>query len=563
MKIFSINEMVEAERRADAHGQRYARMMELAGAGVAHFVMEEIARAGLQSGRILVLVGPGNNGGDGLVAGRYLAQQGHAVRFYLFKPRDPERDVNMGLVQTMGLPVTYFEADAALDRLAKETVQADLIVDALLGTGVSRPISGGLAQILEKVHAALQMRAPAADRSERGFSPRFKQIESVAAHTQLGHPQRPKIVAVDCPSGLNCDSGAIDPLALSADLTVTFAGPKRGHFLFPGAAACGRLEVIDIGIAPQLLADIPLTLVTATWVKNHLPQRPLDGHKGSFGRLLIAAGSERYQGAPLFTAKAAFRAGSGLVSLAVPHGVRAGAASALPEATFPRLPASSRFGHDDADRLFELMHEMKFQGLVIGPGLGEADRFVERLLTAASLSGNRPLPRMVIDADGLNLLARRSNWPHLLPADTVLTPHPGEMARLMGIDLPTLLEQNRMEVALAQARAWQAVVVYKGAYTVIGAPDGRGFLIPFANPLLGVGGSGDVLAGLIGSLVGQGMRSVEAAAAGAYLHGAAGEIATADFGQRGMLARELIDYIPRAFMALEAGGTLPHLSPNF
>lgn len=563
MKIFSVNEMVEAERRADANGQSYARMMELAGAGVAHFVNQLIVQTGLQTGRVLILVGPGKNGGDGLVAGRYLAQQGHVVGFYLFKTRDPRADVNMGLVETMGLPVTYFEADEGLDRLAKETAQTDLIVDALLGTGVSRPIEGKLAQILERVRATLRLRAPAAANSERGFSPQFKRSDRESESNGNTWPQMAKIVAVDCPSGLNCDTGALDPLALPADLTVSFAGPKRGHYLFPGAVACGRLEVIDIGIDPQLLADLPLTLVTAAWVKHHLPERPLDGHKGRFGRLLIAAGSERYQGAPIFSAKAAFRAGSGLVSLAVPHRVRVGAATALPEATFPDLPAQSRFEREDADRLFELMREMTFQGIVVGPGLGEADRFLERLLAGPTLSEKSPLPPMVIDADGLNILARRSNWPDLLPADTVLTPHPGEMARLMGIDLPTLLSQNRIEVALTQARIWQVIVIYKGAYTVIGTPEGGGYLIPFANPLLGVGGSGDVLAGLIGSLIGQGMASAEAAAVGAYLHGAAGEIAKADFGQRGMLARELIDYIPRAFLSFEGGGRPPHPSPNF
>jgi NAD(P)H-hydrate epimerase len=366
------------------------------------------------------------------------------------------------------------------------------------------------------------------------------------------------VVAVDCPSGMNSDTGALDAQALKADLTVTFAGPKRGHFRFPGAAACGELVIADIGISSALpeVAAAPLDLATPALVRAWLPPRPPDGHKGTFGTAFIVAGSDRYWGAPGLAARGAFRVGAGLVALGVPPHLRPVLAGQLPEATYPPLPdrgvlaeASARIVRESAAGT---------SALLVGPGLGEAGAFMETLFPRPATgagSGAAHLPPLVVDADGLNLLAGMGDWSRRLPDGSILTPHPGEMARLMGMKLSEVREADRVELARSKAAAWGHIVVLKGAYTVVAAPDGRSALLPFANPLLAVGGSGDVLAGAIVGLLAQGVAPYEAAVLGGYLHAAAGQAAAGQFGDVGLLASELADWLPVArARLLEAGG---------
>jgi NAD(P)H-hydrate epimerase len=291
IKVFRVAEMVAAEQAADEAGHSYAQMMETAGAAVAQAIRQRWDVSGKE---VLVLVGPGNNGGDGLVAGRYLAESGASVSFYLYRPRDAEKDGNYAAIEKMGL----YNVNAAYDQryrvLRLRLRSADLIIDALLGTGVDRPIGGELATLLRQVQAGLQERAD----EESGTSTK---LVPVARLGPAPKGRSPVIVAVDVPSGLNSDNGAVDPLTFRADLTITFAGPKRGHFIFPGAAAIGELVVADIGIAGDQapVAAVPLTLATAGMARALLPPRPRDGHKGTFGTVLVAAGSAHYWGAPL------------------------------------------------------------------------------------------------------------------------------------------------------------------------------------------------------------------------------------------------------------------------
>jgi hydroxyethylthiazole kinase-like uncharacterized protein yjeF len=314
---------------------------------------------------------------------------------------------------------------------------------------------------------------------------------------------------------------------------VTFAGPKRGHFRFPGAAACGELVVADINIADTLpeVAAVKVTLATAQMARTLLPGRPRHGHKGTFGTALIVAGSAHYWGAPVLAARGAYRAGAGLVALAVPDVIRATVAG--------QVPATAVLDSESADFILSALPAPR--ALLIGPGLGSADTFMSRLLAA-----EQALPPLVIDADGLNILAGRTAWSQQLPAKSVLTPHPGEMARLMGSSLPEIKAADRVELAMRMAQEWDQIVLLKGAYTVIASPDGHCTLLPFANPLLAVGGSGDVLAGMIAAYLAQGVAPYEAAVLGAYMHGAAGELASEVFGQAGLLAGELADWIPTA-----------------
>lgn len=547
IKVFTVAEMVAAEKAADAAGHSYARMMELAGSRVAEAILERYEVSGRQ---ILVLVGPGNNGGDGLVAGRYLAEAGASVAFYLFKPRDATADQNMASVEEMGLEVLLAEYDQRFRVLRHRLRITDIVVDALLGTGVSRPIDGPLASLMEQLAAGVSER-----RSQTIAEPDLLSIAAPPQADEEASPRaartRPVVMAVDCPSGLNCDTGEVDPLTIAADHTVTFAGPKRGHFRFPGAAACGELIVANIGIDPALpaVAAVPVELATAQLARHFLPARPADGHKGTFGTVLIAAGSIRYWGAPALAARGAFRSGAGLVSLAVPQRLRPALAGQFPEAIYPAITDTDALGVSTANLLLASLEN--YQAMLVGPGLGDAASFLTALLDGLRAPEGGHRPPLVVDADGLNLLAAMPEWPRKLPSNSVLTPHPGEMARLAGRSLIAIRDEDRVELARERAADWGHVVVLKGAYTVIAAPDGRSTLLPFANPVLAVGGSGDVLAGIIAGLMAQGVEPYPAAVLGGYLHGAAGQMASEYWGRAGLLAGELADWVSHARRALE------------
>jgi ADP-dependent NAD(P)H-hydrate dehydratase / NAD(P)H-hydrate epimerase len=381
------------------------------------------------------------------------------------------------------------------------------------------------------------------------------------------------VVAVDCPSGLNCDTGTIDPAAIQANLTVTFAYPKVGHLRFPGAAAVGRLLVADIGIDPALAEEFPLELLTGELVARLLPRRPLDAHKGTFGKAMIVAGSVHYTGAAYLCAAAAARVGAGLVTAAVPRPLHPILASRLTEATWLLLPHDLGVVSADAVRVVK-DGLAGYAAWLVGPGLTsekEAVQFVHELLRPASArpaasslgflttEAEKPVlaqkpgfspPPLVLDADGLNALAQDDSWPNWLEGTpVVLTPHAGEMARLLHLT-PEDVQARRWEHAIAAAQAWKQVVVLKGAYTAIASPEGRLAVSPFANPLLATAGSGDVLAGLIVGLLAQGLAPAQAAMAGVYLHGLVAEGLREEIGDAGVLAGDLLPEIPKTLRSL-------------
>jgi hydroxyethylthiazole kinase-like uncharacterized protein yjeF len=548
MKVVTVSQMQEIERETDQAGTSYGQMMENAGRAVAQAIMDRLDTDGRS---VIVLVGPGNNGGDGLVAGRYLAQAGARVAFYLFKPRTPD-DPNFARIQQMGLPVILADDDEDWQTLHKMIAKADVVVDSLLGTGVDRPVGGTVKSILEQSAIALDANRRRRVALHRGpTSPR----KLTVAPTAL-----PLVVAVDCPSGLNCDTGSLDPAAIPADLTVTFAAPKMGQFLFPGAAALGELVIADIGSPADLPAveAVRLELATASGVRQLLPLRPLDAHKGTCGKVMIVAGSINYTGAAALSGEGAYRAGAGLVTLAVPGILHGPLAARLAEATFLLLPHEMGAVTEDAVPI--LMEALDgYDALLIGPGLGRDQKtrgflrallagersaakgrigFVSSSATAGPPSQASPMPPTVIDADGLNLLAELEKWPSLLRPNCVLTPHPGEMARL--VDRPRdAVVADRIGVAQEAAVDWGQVVVLKGAFTVVAAPDGQTTLLPFAEPALATAGSGDVLAGAIAAMLGMGLAPFQAAVAGAFLHGASGQMAAAEIGSRGVMAGDL------------------------
>lgn len=551
IKVFSVAEMVAAETASDASGNTYDEMMEQAGKAVADAV---IARYPVTGRKVTILVGPGNNGGDGLVAGRYLAKSGADLSFYMYKARDPEQDRNLALAQEMNLPLLVAELDQRYRALRSRLRVTDILIDGLLGTGVTRPIGGDLAGLMKQVIAALDEQMVLANEREQSRLISVAAVEpgtKVSEDANLGlyaspastrRSGRPYVVAVDCPSGLNCDTGALDMLAIPADLTVTFAGPKRGHFIFPGAAACGELVVVDINISPELpeVKEVTVGLATADLARGMVPVRPIEGHKGTFGWVLIAAGSSRYWGAPALAGRAAYRAGAGLVAIAVPSEIRPALAAQLPEATYPLILDESLLSDQAARQLIDDI--AVYKALLVGPGLYNAEAFMKTLLLSTGA-----LPPMVVDADGLNLLAASPGWPEKLPPNTILTPHLGELARLMGTDLAEVKGSDRVDLAQEKAREWDCVVLLKGAYTVVAAPTGGCTILPFANPALATAGSGDVLSGVIVALLGQGMGSYEAAVLGGYMHAAAAQMADLDAG---LLAGEIADWIPEVRQAL-------------
>lgn len=556
MKLVTVDQMRHIEAASDAQGHTYALMMERAGSAVARVIQ---TRLDVRGQRILMLVGPGNNGGDGLVAARHLQDAGAEIGVYLLKPREDE---HIAALRERQVFIATLSDDRGLRILHLWLSNCAVIVDALLGTGTARPISGDLAKLLNTATAEVTARRavvsdlinPARPASLREAFSTTKQSPAIdaeiASHTALAMTL-PFIVAIDGPTGLNYDTGELDPLTLPADVSVTFAYPKIGHTRFPGAGACGELIVADIGTDPQLAVEIERELADPALIRSLLPARPRNAHKGTFGKVLIVSGSTLYTGAPVLAAEAAYRAGAGLVTLATPRSIHAIMASKINEATF--LPLPDRAGALSVEAVAEVWPTIaEYSVTLIGPGLTtQAREFLEELLAAHSSTSLRSAQnaRLILDADALNILAQIDQWWTRVPTPAILTPHPGEMARLTKLSLQEI-ESDRERVAIEFAKRWEQIVVLKGAFTVIASPDGRSIVLPFANPALATAGSGDVLAGTIAAIAAQSRSGWEAAVCGAYLHGAAGEIAQREIGSAGMLAGDLLTRLPQALSSL-------------
>ncbi|HEY7295372.1 MAG TPA: NAD(P)H-hydrate dehydratase [Dehalococcoidia bacterium] len=508
MKLVTSEQMRRLEQAAEAAGVSTAELMENAGLAVAQEAW--MLLGSLEERRIVVLCGPGNNGGDGLVAARHLGDWGVNVGVYLLKPR--ENDPLVEAVRELEVPVANAEEDADLDTLRSWLTGSDLVIDALLGTGRARPIEGALAAVLDAVGAARESTPP------------------------------PKILAVDLPSGLDADSGAVDPHAVPADQTVTFQYPKLGLYT-PERDVAGRLQVVEIGIPAGAAQDLPLELLERSWVRKHLPERPASANKGTFGKVLSLTGSLQYVGAAYLSTAAAARAGAGLVTFACVRSILPILAAKFAEGTFLPLPEEDGFlAESSAAPVAEELE--RYDVLLAGCGLSHRDSAAAAF---TDLLGRIAHERkgFVFDADALNILSTLDSWADRLPAGGVLTPHPGEMARLTGKSIAEI-QAKRMETAANAARQWQQVVVLKGAGTIIAAPDGRTWLSPFSNPALASAGTGDVLAGTIAGLLAQGLAAPEAAACGVFLHGTAGDLLRKELGDAGVLASDVLEALPRA-----------------
>jgi len=520
MKIVTADQVKEIENQAVNLGISLETLMENAGNAVAAQVKQVLHSA--VGKRVLVLVGPGNNGGDGLVAARYLHDWGAKVNICLCASR-AQNDRNLKLAMQCGIPIIHAYEGRALADLRASISSVDVIIDALFGIGKIRPIEGIFKEVLQNVSMV------------------------------KGTKSKPVLVAVDLPSGLDSDTGEVDPSCPCADITVTFGYPKIGLFNFPGAEKVGKLIIADIGIPQDLEQDIDVELITERWARETLPQRPLNAHKGSFGKVLVIAGSVNYSGAAYLACMGAARVGAGLVTLATATSLQPILASKLTEITYIPLPEAET-GIIGSQAVSTLQLELSnYDVLLLGCGLGqhpETVEFVKSLLTDSSqLSA---VSCLILDADAVNTLAQIPQWWRKLRQDAILTPHPGEMARLLGISAKEV-QGSRLSITQRSAKKWKKTVVLKGANTIVAAPNGEAKVNNVANPALASAGTGDVLAGAIAGLAAQGLSLFDAAACGVYLHSRAGDIVTEELGDAGVIATDLLPVLPRVIKALREG----------
>jgi NAD(P)H-hydrate epimerase len=469
-----------------------------------------------------------------------LAAEGWKTRAYLVKRK--KDDLVKRFTEAGG---GLLAGENAFEQLAEAIGTADVLLDGVLGTGARLPLKKDVAELLSEVNDILD-----------------------------GLDEYPLVIAVDCPSGVDCDSGEVADETIAADLTVTMAAVKQGLLKLPAYEYVGDIEVVDIGLSEDLpsLQGLNVEVAEAESIAALLPERPIDSHKGTFGTALIAAGSVNYTGAVVLAGEAAYRAGAGLVTLAVPGPVHMALAGRIPEATWVLLPHEmgviSANGAEVLAKNFE-----RASALLIGPGFGmenSTKEFIENIVegkysakksavrigfvhqdTEKKEESNAKLPPMVIDADGLKLLAQIKDWHKQIPAPAILTPHPGEMSVLTELSKDEI-QGNRLKIASRYAKEWGHVVVLKGAFTVIASPDGRSTIIPVASPALARAGTGDVLAGLIVGLRAQGLEAYESAVAGAWIHAQAGLYAADDLGtDASVLAGDVLDSVSDVMSDLE------------
>jgi len=541
MKLLSVAEMRNIDAQTDAvGGVSFAELMENAGRGIAEIILDSPAVSGMDTA--LALVGPGNNGGDALVALDNLAAEGWDVAAYLFK-RKAEGDPLVERVKKAGGEVFLAEEDEDFAKLTALIEANAVLLDGLLGTGIKLPLREGAANLLAAAGDALE----------------YMDWE-------------PYTLAIDCPSGVDSDTGEAAPETIPADVTATMAAVKFGLLKLPAFELCGDIAVVDIGVTDKVPDWVALSNFVADedLVTAILPERPLDSHKGTFGTALIAAGSVNYTGAALLAGKAAYRIGVGLVTLAIPSVLHGALAGQFPETTWVLLPHKMGVIAEDAAKVLAENLD-RATALLVGPGFGmeESTReFILRLLTkntvakkngigfihaesqAKDASENK-LPPLVFDADGLKLLSQIENWHKLIPDTAVLTPHPGEMAVMTGLSVSEV-QANRLEIAREYAQKWGHVLVLKGAFTVIAAPNGETYTIPVASPTLARAGSGDLLAGLIVGLRAQGLTALDAAIAGCWIHAQAGIVAGEMIGaSASVLAGDILAFVSNVLADLE------------
>lgn len=521
MKILTAEEMRRIDRlTVQRAGISNRELMENAGRQVANFLLQQFSPAG----HITLLCGKGNNGGDALVAARYLLQRGHKPRVVLLASADDlkgDARANYEAFRQSGGTVEFLPGPAEWERERAAVLNCDVLVDGMLGTGLAGPVQGYLRQVIEEVNA---------------------------------HHRRYRVLAVDIPSGLPSDSG--EPLgeSIEADATITFTAPKRGQIFPPNCTRIGTLAVAPIGTPEELYAgdaELYLNLIVARRFRTVAFARQVAAHKGDFGHVLLVSGSRGKTGAAALGGKAALRMGAGLSTVATAASVLPIVAAMVPEIMTEPLAEteSGSISHHTLDNgRFAAVVKGKTV-LALGPGLTthpDTKQFVRRVLEQVDLP-------LVLDADALNALVEQLDVLRRRRAErVVVTPHPGEMARLLGF---TSAEVQRQRVELAQKFAceYRVFVILKGYRTLVAAPDGRVCINPTGNPGMATGGVGDVLTGMVAGALAQWPSSplLDVLCLAVYLHGLAGDLAATQQGEQALIASDLTEALPRAWAALQ------------
>ncbi|MBE9502924.1 MAG: NAD(P)H-hydrate dehydratase [Proteobacteria bacterium] len=506
MKVVTADEMREIDSRTiEEFRIPGVVLMENAGRGAACAVEDYIADKDIN--KVLVVAGKGNNGGDGFVLARHLVNGGLDCEICLAgKESDVSGDArtNMDVASAMG--ITIHEMVENIASLEKAIHQSDLIVDALFGTGLNQPVKDFYRGIIDAVN--------------------FSELP---------------VISLDIPSGLDSTTGRPLGAAIEADMTVTFCLPKIGSIIYPGADYVGELVLADIGAPYELLEndDLKTSLIMEEDMVDILLPREGDTHKGTYGHLLIVAGSTGKSGAAVMTARAAMRSGAGLVTVAAPSGINSILEMKLTEVMTEPLSGKDEAFLDSSviEGVMALLDRKA--SIIIGPGLSrreETGKMVREVMSRLKIPA-------LLDADALWHLSDEKDIIKKAASPLILTPHPGEMAQLLGISSKEV-QEDRILVARKFATHYNCYLVLKGARTLVGTPDGEVFINQIGNPGMATAGTGDVLSGMIGSFLGQGYSPLEACLAGVYLHGQAGDLAANEKGEAGLIATDIIEKIP-------------------
>lgn len=465
--------------------------------------------------RVAVFCGKGNNGGDGLAIARHLINLGVHTEVFLVCGSDFSGDalINFEILEKMGVKITEIKDITDISFLEYCILAQDMIIDAILGTGIRGAVSGLTADVIEMINHAK------------------------------------KILSVDIPSGVNADTGEVASVAVKADITVTFAAYKRGLFLYPGADFAGRIIVADISIPEYIIEDehINLQVIDRQLVKKLLPERVNNSHKGDYGKVLIAGGGVGMTGAPALAAQAALFCGSGLVTAAIPESLNAIMESKLTEAM--TFPLSEKDGQLTDSAFYEFLVQLsKSDALLFGPGIGRSahtSKFLHSILSHSKIP-------VVVDADGLYLLSENLDILNNCGCNLIFTPHEMEFARLLGTDVEDVCH-NRLEYAKDFALKYGVTLVLKGHYTIVSAPNGMQYINTTGNSGMATGGSGDVLGGMITAFTAYGLDETDAAVLAVYLHGCAGDHAKEKFGEFSMTAGNICECIKCAISDITSG----------
>jgi len=490
-------------------------LMENAGKGIAENIEEFFGNI-VQNRRILIFSGKGNNGGDGFVVARHLVNRGADVKVFLLAPREEitgDALTNLKILENMNVIINTISDSKDIQRIDISLLYADLVVDAIFGTGFKGKAAGLAAKVIERLN-------------------------------ESGKP----IFAVDLPSGLEADTGKVNGPCVRAFRTCTLGLPKVGLYLMPGNRYAGEITVVDISL-PQPLREseeLHYSLITRDFCKSCFDLRDPEGHKGTYGHVFVVGGSEGMSGAVAMAAEAALKSGAGLVTAAIPRSLNAVMENKLTEVMTVPLPETEErvLGSEAVEVLLKISR--KASVIAIGPGLSKHRATTEMI---HDLLPNVDVP-MVIDADTLNALSQNTSIFSRLKVPVIITPHPGEMARLLGCS--TLeVQGDRINTALKAAGSWNVIVVLKGANTIVATPQGQIYVNATGNPGMATGGTGDVLAGMIAGFWAQGMRPAIAAAAGVYIHGLTADRLLERTGYRGMTAGDILREIPATIAQME------------